>query len=210
MKWRDLFFLVRRNLLRMKLRVAMTAIGVLIGTAAIILVVSLGIGLQRANTESMLAYGELTEMRIFSPNRFSEMGGIAPAAQDQPVLDGKTLREFKALRGVVAVSPLVSLYGSSLRFKRLAGGANVIGMDPAEVEHFGFQLESGTARLGQFQAVAGAKLADNLFDPRTGRPAADRPDLQPGPAWSSKTGEDGKLSSGGEAADHRRWPSWGR
>src|SRR5690606_26592134 len=60
MNWRDLFHLVRRNLMRMKLRVAMTAMGVLIGTAAIILVISLGIGLQRANAESLSSLGELT------------------------------------------------------------------------------------------------------------------------------------------------------
>lgn len=195
MRGRDLFYLVRRNLLRMKLRVGMTAVGVMIGTAAIVLVVSLGIGLQRANAESMAAYGELTELRVFSPARFAGFGGAAAGVEDLPVLDGKTLREFEALPGVVAVTPVIYQYGGMLRYKRLAGGANVIGIDPNAAGQLDFKLVSGVSRLGQYQAVAGARLADNLLDPRSGRPTQEKPILQ-GQVLTlvlTKNGEDGKL-----------------
>ena len=61
MSWRNLFYLIQRNLVRMKIRLAMTAIGVLIGTAAAILLVSLGIGLQRFALQDIRSIGELTE-----------------------------------------------------------------------------------------------------------------------------------------------------
>jgi putative ABC transport system permease protein len=195
MRLRDLFYLVRRNLLRMKLRVAMTAAGVMIGTAAIVLVVSLGSGLQRASTESITAYSDLTELRIFSPSRFGGMTGIAVGAQDQPILDSRTLRKFQALPGVLAVSPRVPQYGGMLRLKRLAGGANIIGLDPVAVGLLDFKLESGSARLGQYQAIAGIHVADNLLDPRSGRPPAETLDLQGQVLLLvlSKTGEDGEM-----------------
>ena len=52
MRLRDLAFLVVSNLRRMKLRLALTSLGVVIGTSAIVLMVSLGIGLQANITAS--------------------------------------------------------------------------------------------------------------------------------------------------------------
>ena len=47
MRPRDLSALIFSNLRRMKLRLALTSMGVVIGTTSIVLMVSLGIGLQR-------------------------------------------------------------------------------------------------------------------------------------------------------------------
>jgi hypothetical protein len=104
--WRNLIHLVRQNLLRMKIRVAMTAIGVLIGTAAVILLVSLGIGLQRFAVQDIGSIGELTEINVYSP---AGLGGVASTgtASDQPaVLNDRALNSFRDLPGVVAVTPL--------------------------------------------------------------------------------------------------------
>lgn len=177
MRWRDLIFLVRRNLLRMKLRVAMTAAGVLIGTTAIILVVSLGIGLQRASTESMAGFGELTELTVYSPSRFSGMG-VALGTEDVR-LDARALRNFKDIPGVVAVTPRMHLMGAGeMSYKRQIGFANVLGIDAQALNAFDYEMESGTARLGQWQAIVGSRIAGNLMDPRTGRPPEEPPDLQ--------------------------------
>jgi len=53
MTTRDLLRLVLSNLRRMKARVAMTAIGVVIGTAAVVVLVSLAAGLQKAVTQDL-------------------------------------------------------------------------------------------------------------------------------------------------------------
>jgi hypothetical protein len=57
---RDLLGLVWSNLLRRKARVAMTAVGVVIGTAAVIVLISLGSGLQHSYAESLSSMGDLT------------------------------------------------------------------------------------------------------------------------------------------------------
>jgi putative ABC transport system permease protein len=177
-KLRELFYLVRRNLGRMKVRVAMTAGGVLIGTAAVVLVVSLGVGLQRANAESMAGFGELTELNVYSPARFAGFGGM-PADQDQPRLDNKALAKFRELPGVAAVSPLIYLEApAQLRWKRLGGYASITGIEGHTLDKLDYQYSSGVARLGNWQAVIGAAFIENLVDPRTGRPASQPPDLQ--------------------------------
>ena len=65
MKFFDLLTLIWTNLARRKGRVALTTIGVIIGTAAVVLLVSLGVGLQQ-NAESQLGgIGDLTRITVY-------------------------------------------------------------------------------------------------------------------------------------------------
>ena len=73
MKLLDLLGLIGSNLARRKGRVALTTIGVIIGTAAVVLLVSLGVGLQQ-NAESQLGgIGDLTRIVVYPG--FTEGGG---------------------------------------------------------------------------------------------------------------------------------------
>lgn len=197
MPWRDLLYLVRRNLQRMKLRVAMTAIGVLIGTAAIILLVSLGAGLQRAALQSVGSIGELTQLTVYSP---AALGGLASGnaapSQEQAILNDRTLNNFRELPGVVAVTPMVSLrVPATLRLNRLSSYANITGIEPNALGSLDFQMESGMARLGKWQAIIGARIPENFQDPATGKRSEEPVDLQ-GQTLQlvlNKVGDDGKM-----------------
>lgn len=68
--------------------------------------------------------------------------------------------------------------GGMLRLNRLLGWAQIVGIDPSQVEHLDFALASGTDRLGRWQALMGARVAEGFQDPRTGRPVAKPHDLQ--------------------------------
>ncbi len=171
---RDLLRLVLGNLLRRKARVAMTAIGVVIGTAAVIVLISLAAGLQRSATQDLGAIGELTEITVSPGSVAMAFGGAsAGRAGDETVLDERTLAEFRELPGVVAATPLQQLQGSGrLRLNRLEGYAQIVGIDPAQTDQLGFKLASGSARVGRWQALAGARVAESFYDPRTGRSVA--------------------------------------
>ena len=64
MKPFDLLRLIFGNLSRRKARVALTAIGVVIGTAAVVILVSLAIGLQRSANEQLYGIGDLTQIQV--------------------------------------------------------------------------------------------------------------------------------------------------
>ncbi|RLC61886.1 MAG: hypothetical protein DRI80_07705 [Chloroflexota bacterium] len=181
------------NLGRMKARVAMTATGVVIGTAAVIVLVSLAAGLQRSAARDLGSIGELTEITIFSSGVIRSFGGSSQA-QDEAVLNDQALDEFRKLPGVVAVTPQEPLLGGgTLRLNRLLGSARIVGIDPTQVEHLDFALASGTDRLGRWQALVGARVAESFFDPRTQRQVKEPPDLQ-GQGLQlilSKVGDDG-------------------
>ena len=57
MKFSDLLRMSGSNLLRRKLRTALTVLGVVIGTASIVVMISLGLGLQKSSLEQIEQYG---------------------------------------------------------------------------------------------------------------------------------------------------------
>ena len=67
MKVFDLFRLILGNLSRRKARVALTAIGVVIGTAAVVILVSLAIGLQKNANEQLYGIGAVSYTHLTLP-----------------------------------------------------------------------------------------------------------------------------------------------
>jgi len=193
LSFRDLLHLVISNLRRMKARVAMTAIGVVIGTAAVVVLISLAAGLQRTAAQDLGSIGELTEITVFGGGIVRTLDG-SRSSREEAVLNDRVLAEFRKLPGVVAVTPREGLMGSgTLRLNRLVGNPQVVGIDPTQVKHLDFTLASGTDRLGRWQALVGARVAEGFYNPQAQRPVQEVPDLQ-GQALQlvlSKMGDDG-------------------
>ncbi len=164
MSQRDLLRLVLANLNRMRARVALTAIGVIIGTAAIIVLISLGVGLQ-TSTQSLFEMGDLT---LIDVNAFGSFGGFRAASVEdsssrdkQNVLGDEALRDIRALPHVVVVTPQQGLQGfGELKLGRKTGSSFIQGILPEAVEAMDWELESGTPRLARGQIILGPKAFD--------------------------------------------------
>jgi putative ABC transport system permease protein len=171
MKPRDLFSLVLSNLQRMKGRVIMTALGVVIGTAAVVVLVSLGVGLQRQATQSLGSGFSLTELRVMGaregsgpPLSEADQAAVERRESRQPRLDETTIEEIEALPSVAEVYPLERLQaGGELQYGRLQGYAQIIGVEPEMLE--GLEVTSGTITLRRGQLVIGSRVAENFYDP---------------------------------------------
>jgi putative ABC transport system permease protein len=177
MDWRSLLQIVLRNLRRMKLRAGMTAMGVVIGTIAIILLVSIGAGLQRFAFQEIAGSSELTLIEVYQGN--SQNSGISSTSERLPApLDRRALAEFRNIEGVESVFPMIYLRaGASLEYQRLQGYAGVRGIDPQSLATMDFRMQSGAARLGNWQVVIGSRIAENLRDPRHPEELVEPPDL---------------------------------
>jgi putative ABC transport system permease protein len=195
LSFRDLLYLVLGNLARMKARVAMTAIGVVIGTAAVVVLISLASGLQRSFSENLGSIGDLTRITVLSGAYVRAFGGSPGRAGEEAVLNDRALAEFRGMPDVVAATPLESLMGGGrLQVNRLVSDARVVGIDPTQVEGLELPLASGMDRLGRWQALVGARVTEGFYDPQAQRPAEKVPDLQ-GQAVQlvlSKMGNDGQ------------------
>lgn len=164
---RDLLRLVWSNLRRMKARVAMTAIGVIIGTAAVVVLVSLGAGLQKQATESLFTMGGLDELMVRSmgywgpPIEEKPGGGRQP--ERPPTLNAEMLEEIRAMEGVIAVMPLYDVYMQGpLRLDRQDGWAQMYGVDMDAFASI-VTLDRGGLELYRGQVVIGAMVPGNFI-----------------------------------------------
>lgn len=165
MKFSDLFRLVWSNLNRMRARVAMSALGVLIGTAAIVILVGLAAGLQKFLGDSLSTLGSMNEVNVYSGATIQMFG--AGSTEMQGVLTPKAVKEIGDYPGVMGLTPRESLQGTSqLTYNRLVGFASVVGIDPLQVRKLGWEADQGSLTVGRGQAVVGALVGESFADPR--------------------------------------------
>jgi putative ABC transport system permease protein len=147
------------NLLRVRVRLMMTAGGVMIGTTAIVLLVALTTGLQQAAEAGFGDSASLKQITVRSSFRRDDTS---------PTLDMDAVTEIASLPGVSAVVPVLSLDGSiDLRANGLRGSAQVYGIYPATAAYLGVEAEKGTLTLSAtnpYGAIVGASVPKNFYD----------------------------------------------
>lgn len=145
MKISDLLKLSTDNLRRRKGRTVLTLIGVVIGTCLIVVMISLGIALNKQYEEMLRSYGDLTKIQVYN---YTYSGG-GNNQNAPPVLDDKMLETFKQIPHVIAATPQYQPNNLSAQLYAGKGDRyqtyfNVNGMDPASLEAMGITLVSGS------------------------------------------------------------------
>lgn len=105
MKFVDLLWMSVNNLRRRKLRTALTVLGVIIGTASIVVMVSLGIGLKELNQELIESYGSLTAIEVHGESYW----GNPQSSSDPLYLTDDVVEDMGKIRHVTSVYPLLSI-----------------------------------------------------------------------------------------------------
>ncbi|HEX9013412.1 MAG TPA: ABC transporter permease [Anaerolineaceae bacterium] len=195
MRFFDLTALIFYNLGRRKGRVALTAIGVVIGTAAVVVLVSLATGLRQNATQQLGGIGDLTLIQVMPTYGEGNAaggkvvmaqragGGTSPGKGPTPnkLLTPASLEELAGLPGVQAVIPRDFLNGSGyLSLGRLQGYGNIVGLGADDLSIYGYTMQSGSSKLEHGGAIVGAQIARNFNDPflRPGQATPTPPELQ--------------------------------
>lgn len=105
MRFPDLLVMSVNNLRRRKLRTALTVLGVIIGTASIVVMVSLGIGLNELNRELIESYGSLTNIQVQMDRYY---GG--DSNQKTLYLTDAVAEQFARIPHVTGAYPLLETY----------------------------------------------------------------------------------------------------
>jgi putative ABC transport system permease protein len=191
MKLFDLVRLVLNNLSRRKARVGLTAIGVVIGTAAVVILVSLAIGLQMNATEQLYGIGDLSQIYVY-PNFGSEFfvevpvggggggGGGGGRPQDIKRLTSSALNDLRAIPNVQSVIPREYLNANVvMKYKRLMGYSGIYGVGTNDLADMGLKTKQGTTELTRSTVVIGHMVAQNFSDPnwKPGQEPPAPPDL---------------------------------
>ena len=187
MKLFDLIRLILGNLSRRKARVALTAIGVVIGTAAVVILVSLAIGLQKNANEQLYGIGDLTQIQVMPAyemeGRGGGGGGVAvpvggkPGGQPQAahLLTNLALDELRAIPGVdLVIAREYLMTGVLIKYQKLEGGVGVIGVDTSDLASLRLEATEGGTELGRGTIVIGAMVSNNFYDPHL-RPGQEPP-----------------------------------
>jgi putative ABC transport system permease protein len=190
MRFFDLFSLIFYNLSRRKGRVALTAIGVVIGTASVVILVALASGLQRNATQQFAGIGDLNIITVMpkfdqgGPIVMEKIGGGGGSSPSQPtttkLLTNQAIEEIAALEGVANVIPRDSMrYPGRIKMGKLENYPWVFSVGVPDTSVLGYELESGTSKLDRGTAIIGAGAARSWNDPnwRPGQPQPEPPDL---------------------------------
>lgn len=180
----DLIAFILENLNRRKGRVALTAVGVIIGTAAVVVLVSLAIGLQRNATQQLWGIGDLSLIQVSPGYNETMIGGSGPQARNvEPQITPitpDTLGQFAAIPGVVSVIPREWVYGPTILVaNRQEAWTNMFGVGASDLSDLGLTAAVGTTQLGRGTVVIGANVPMNFMDPniRPGQEPSSPPDI---------------------------------
>ena len=143
MSFLDILHLALRNLRQAKLRAILTMMGVIVGVAVIVTMVSFGLGLQSNMFARFKALDLFNEIQVFGRG-LSNLAGLDRAGRDEGerrnarqrsdkeptrILDDAGIKEIAAISGVAYVEPTVN-FGVYIRangklMSQFVGGANI-------------------------------------------------------------------------------------
>lgn len=140
MRYIDILRLALDNLSRRKGRTALTVIGVVVGTCAIVVMISLGLAMSQSIETMLQSWGDLTQIQIYN---------YSYGPSETPMLDDEMLSQIRAVEHVQAVTPQYSPNNLSLQIyagrndRYQYDGWGTYGMYPDALEPMGFRLRSG-------------------------------------------------------------------
>jgi ABC-type antimicrobial peptide transport system permease subunit len=168
MKISDVISMCISNLTRRKVRTLLTVIGVVVGTCAIMVMVSLGLGMQASQDAMLAQMGDLTVIQVYNYNNSSE----------ELVLDDEAVAAMSALPGVDVATPFWSPW--EINAEVVAGNNDryrlqyptLVGVYPEAMEKFGYEINEGrfaTEADKEYTVVMGQNTAYSFQDTKRKR-----------------------------------------
>jgi putative ABC transport system permease protein len=99
----------------MKLRVSLTVLGVVVGTTAIVAMVTLGVGLRESVSGQFMAIGSINDLTVlpYNPNTRNQFDGFSKEIH----IDERLMRKISGLDGVKSAMPRISVSNTSAKIK---------------------------------------------------------------------------------------------
>jgi len=168
MKFLDLVTMGLRNLIRRKSRTILTVLGVIIGAASIVIMLSLGFAMDKNFKTQLEGMGNLMVITVRPNWGYSADDS---ASTGEVYLNEKAVESFEKIPNVEAVMPMKDVY---LRIStgRYASDTSVIGVVPEMMDTFGIKVGEGRALLeeDQYGIVLGAYVQEEFMDMKKREP----------------------------------------
>lgn len=191
MKTRDLTELAIRNLREAILRNSLTTLGVAVGVASLVAMLSLGVGLQTLASKRLLRSGLFDSVLVSSSRDLRGNGrnrGDSANAKNAPALDDIALQSFAKLTNVSEVYPQIR-FTTELRYAGDNTTTSVLGIPESSRKGEAFEGMSGkffTSPTAD-EAILQLELAQQIIEQKKPSPATAS--TNPTPAVDGKTAE---------------------
>lgn len=159
----DLLKLALKNFTRRKTRSILTILGVVIGTASIVVMISLGIGMNVSYQEQLKSMGSLNVITVSYYQDYGNGMGMSKETK----LDDDAVAKIGKIEGVEAVTPYLQA-----SFKLVSGKyvlyADAYGIDPSTMEAFDFNVQSGRLLTNEDTTglVFGSEVPYMFYNPK--------------------------------------------
>ncbi len=210
MRFSDLLTMSVNNLLRRRLRTFLTVLGVVIGTASIVVMVSIGIGLKEFTIKQYSSYGSLTAIKVYNYDNGSSSDKKNP---EDSFMTDKTMKEFENLPHVTSAYPDLT-FNVVMRQGVYEATVQMHGIPLYAMENI--DLKEGkipTADTQDMEMVVGNMIIEDFSNAKTGKGYWDTGELADvdfmnkpvytifdTDAYYQSKGTSGGASSGGDSS----------
>ena len=177
----DLLRMSLSSLWRRKLRTVLTVLGVVVGTASIVVMISLGLGLNKSSMEQIEQYGGLTTITVY-PNESGysyttysgggvmiESSSSSDSSSNEPIrIDDAMMETLSQIEHVEVASPVLSI--SALAKQGIwEGNIYIRGMSQEALEKMNLEAVEGTIPTSEdeLQLFYGNTVITNFYNART-------------------------------------------
>ena len=182
MSFSDLLKMSLSSLWRRKLRTVLTVLGVVVGTASIMVMISLGLGLSKSNMEQIEQYGGLTTITVYPNENGGGMnyggGGMAMTAEsgssgsagNEPIRINDTMMETLAtIDHVELASPVLST-SAIAKYGKWEAYLNIQGMSKEALQKMNLELTEGSELPlsdSELKFLYGNTVITDFYDAKT-------------------------------------------
>lgn len=181
MRWIDLLRMSSSNLKRRKLRTLLTILGVIIGTASIVVMISLGLGLQQSLYREIEQSGGMTSITVTgAPVGEQVYYSDSSEEESNKYVTEDTVKQLSALDHVKSVTPTLEM-NSVILTGKYYGNITLVGMTHEELVRQNMKLAAGGSlpdpNSGNLDLVVGNLVPTNCYEKGTDRGFWDTQEL---------------------------------
>lgn len=183
MRFSDIARSCMQNLLRRKSRTVLTVLGVIVGCCSIVLMISIGQGINEQNEQMLKNMGNLNDITVYadggSAHSTATSSSVSGAGSEQVKLDDDAVQNFRSIAGVAGVLPQKTMsysvdatQGAGSRY--VSQYVNVVGVDATQLEESGYKLASGRLPMRAGEVLAGKSFVYSFYDKYASDPSNHR------------------------------------
>jgi len=173
MKILDIIRLAFKNLFRRKGRTALTVLGIMIGATSVIIMISIGLGLDESKQKLLSQFNDLEIITVY--RQWGGNEGQDGQTTKIGILNDKAIAEFNKINKVVISTPQMNFWDGKLVSGKLqTQWVQILGMYAEAMPYFeAYKLASGrllstdlTADSKELEVVVGYEVPFDFYNPK--------------------------------------------